>query len=228
MRTCAGPIACLLLSAVFVFYTGGCAVPYKVAMNDTGAPQYQRVDISYRIPASHTALARGEEGVVGASGQIGVSRSNAALRIEYPHPQNKPEMVRATLRLSSKPPIAETQSFVGGLRSKISWLPGSQSATKVSESIDDEVWVLDFPRQQLDLMLVDLAHSGFFDDQNRHEGTAFLSIDIDRGSVSKVWSPEARLDDVVLRVQREGRRTFPAAFAKSPSPTATRTAILPE
>lgn len=198
------------MSAVAVFPAGGCALPYKVAVNDVGAPQYKRVDISYRISASHSALARNVDGVFGASGEIGsqseVSRSNAALRIEFPHPQNKPEMVRATLRLSRKPLLPESQSFFGKLRSNISWLPGSQPPPGISQSMDDEVWVLDFPRQQLDLMLVDLAHSGFFDDQKRHEGTAFLSVEIDRGSVSKTWSPEARLDDVVLRVQREGRR----------------------
>ena len=216
------------MSAVFVFHAGGCAMSHKVAVNDTGAPQYQRVDISYRIPASHKALARNVDPIQRASGQAEISRSNADLRIEYPHPQNKPGMVRATLRLSRKPAVAESQSFVGRLRSNISWLPGSEQPSRVSPSVDDEVWVLDFPRQQLDLMLVDLAHSGFFDDQNRHEGTAFLSINIDRGSVSKVWSPEARLDDVVLRVQREGRRTDAAAFAKSPVPTATRTATLSE
>jgi hypothetical protein len=216
------------MSAVFVFHAGGCAMSHKVAVNDSGAPQYQRVDISYRIPASHKALARNVDQIVRASGESEVSRSNADLRIEYPHPQNKPEMVRATLRLSRKPSIAQTQSFLGRLRSNISWLPGSDQPSEVSPSVDDEVWVLDFPRQQLDLMLVDLAHSGFFDDQKRHEGTAFLSINIDRGGVSKVWSPEARLDDVVLRVQREGRRTDAAAFAKSSTTSTARTAALPE
>ena len=53
------------MSAVFVFHTGGCAMSHKVAVNDTGAPQYERVDISYRIPASHSALARKVDGVVG-------------------------------------------------------------------------------------------------------------------------------------------------------------------
>ncbi len=221
-------IAYAAMLALFLPCAGGCAMSHKVAVNDSGAPQYQRVDISYRIPASHKALVRNVDHIVRASGQAEISRSNAALKIEYPHPENKPEMVRATLRLSVKPAVARAQSFVGRLRSNISWLPGGDQPSEVSPSVDDEVWVLDFPRQQLDLMLVDLAHSGFFDDQNRHEGTAFLSINIDRGSVSKVWSPEARLDDVIMRVQRERRRTDAAAFAKSPAQTATRTAALPE
>jgi len=203
------PIVALLLAAALLPLMVGCAIPYRVGVNDRGAPRYKRVDISYRIPGSHRALAHNADGdgVIAASAETDAIRSTATLKIAYPHPEDKPQLARATLRVSEMPKQGPTRSIVTRLRSSISWLPGSQMPTKEIQTADDEVWVLDFPREQLDLMLVDLAQSGFFEDQSRHEGTVWLSIAIDRGSMSKTWSAEARLDDFVQRVQREGRRT---------------------
>jgi hypothetical protein len=197
------------LWAALLAVAGGCALSHKVAVNGSGAPQYERVDISYRIPGTHGPLARrahNETGVIGAAGERespSAATSAGTLTIEYPHPQGDPAMARATLRLSQQS-TSRSKSLVGAWRSHLSWLPGATVAREVTPAAADEVWVLDFPRQQLDLMLFDLANSGFFDDQSRHEGSAHLSVTIDRGRASKTWSPEARLDDVVLRVQREG------------------------
>lgn len=69
---------------------------------------------------------------------------------------------------------------------------------------DDEIWYYDFPKAQLDLMLTDLAGSGFFENQQRPGGTANLAIVMDRGRTAKNWTPEPRLDDVILMVYREG------------------------
>jgi hypothetical protein len=86
----------------------------------------------------------------------------------------------------------------------LNWLASRDSQSNSQPQPNDELWVLDFPRQQLDLMLVDLANSGFFEDQQRPEGGTQLSVTIDRGQTAKPWSTDARLDGIVDRVQREG------------------------
>lgn len=196
----------MAITAALLSSLAGCGLmPHQVAVSKTGAPQYDHVDIGYRIPGSHRALVREQSDILKVSSSDEAEPSVAELTVEYPHPDNKPEFARATLRISSKSSATDAPSFVARMRSSISWLPGSEPPPKV-RTADDEVWVLDFPRQQLDLMLFDLAQTGFFEDQTRHEGLAWLSIAIDRGRMAKTWTTSARLDDIVHRVQREGRR----------------------
>lgn len=191
--------------AITALLLAGCAIPHRVAVSNTGAPQYKQIDISYRIPASHHALVRNSSEILKVSSPAEAEPTIATLKVEYPHPDNNPELARATLRIAGKSSVTDSPSLVSRVRSSISWLPGNEPPAKV-RTTDDEVWVLDFPRQQLDLMLFDLAQTGFFEDQTRHEGLAWLSISIDRGHMAKTWTTEARLDDIVNRVQREGRR----------------------
>jgi hypothetical protein len=199
---CLRHIATLAITASLL---AGCAMPHRVAVSNTGAPQYKQIDISYRIPGSHRALVRDSSDVVKVSSADEAEPTVATLKIEYPHPDNKPELARATLRIAGKSSATDSPSLVNRVRSSISWLPGNEPPAKV-RTTDDEVWIFDFPREQLDLMLFDLAQTGFFEDQTRHEGLAWLSIAIDRGRMAKTWTTEARLDDIVNRVQREGRR----------------------
>ncbi len=198
-----------------LFALCGCWFPHKVGVTETGAPRYQAVEIIYDIRGNHAALASdwfrpvGEMALAGATSTTDASRWKAAdLRIQYPPPNAKPGLVRATLRLSHSPPFPDAgrASLTEIVRSKFSRItfqaPGINDP---SMSADDEVWVFDFSKQQLDLMLLDLARSGFFDDQRRPDGGVQLSVKIDRGETAKTWTAEPRLDDVIMRVYREGR-----------------------
>jgi hypothetical protein len=167
------------------------------------------------------------------------SWSTACLTIAYPHPDDLPGMARATLVLSQtdshelpKPPTIReriAQSLNRRATAEQDACKGS-SAHASSSGPDDEIWVLDFPKQQLDLLLADLQASGFFENQTRPNGGALLQIAVDRGRTQKTWTPEPRLDDVVSRVFREGmldgfvavETNKPTRDSKLQSPIASR------
>jgi hypothetical protein len=140
--------------------------------------------------------------------------ATATLAIQYPHPDGSTDKAQATLRLSSQNPAkaapAQTRLFGFDLLAARSLTPPADSPEAVASgappaSPDDEIWVLDFPKQQLDLLLVDLAGNGFFAAQMRNDPGTHLDVQIDRGRTEKAWTPEPRLDHFVARVYREGR-----------------------
>ena len=67
-----------------------------------------------------------------------------------------------------------------------------------------EIWKWEFPREQLDLLVTDLSKSGFFEDQSRPNGESHLSVQIDKGQVSKKWIQEPRLEDFIKRIYEKG------------------------
>ena len=192
-------------------FFSGCVLPHKVRLTDTGAPQYDKVVVTYLIGGSHGGLTRdlsqAAEQVAAVNDstmETGANWSIAELQIEYPHPDGDADLARATLRLSRGPAVPKSQTLAQRFHSSLNWLSWRDSQADSPLQAHDELWVLDFPRQQLDLMLVDLANSGFFEDQKRPEGGTQLSVTIDRGQTAKPWSTDARLDGIVERVQREG------------------------
>lgn len=133
--------------------------------------------------------------------------TSAKLAIEYPHPEGKPDFARATLRLSghvSKPrPVTSSDS--GRLMTSVpDVFSDTEGDLPLTSARDDEVWVLDFPRAQLDLLVGDLKTCGFFESQLRPDPGTRLEVVIDRARTAKNWTPEPRLDDFVARVHREG------------------------
>lgn len=208
----------LVLAALWM--TAGCAAPHKVRVTETGAPKYKRVDITYspgRLaawPSSGTVVSTSLADHPAEKLEL-ETWSRVCLRIEYPHPEGRAEFARATLQLSrtSEPTgPAKTslrEKMVGGLgglfRNLSRTSPKGPPPQSSALDSDDESWVLDFPRQQLDLLLIDLAEGGFFDDQRRPTGGVQLAVRIDRGRASKSWNTEPRLDDFVTRTRREGK-----------------------
>ncbi len=232
-------IACLAI--IFIGNISGCRTAHRVGMTETGAPQYDKLSINYELRNSSGALAlkefsqdtNTEEDSVILQAGANVDQhqsdktdwSRANLQIQYPHPNGSSELVRATLRLSKgTEPLQQpetswkeswTEKLEGGwetLKSPFSDEEETALHQKKSSDTDDEIWVYDFPKSQLDLMLTDLARSGFFENQTRPNGTASLSVSINRGHVSKDWSPEPRLDDIILLVYQEG---WLGGFAKN-------------
>lgn len=169
----------------------------------------------------------------------------ATLRVEYPHPDARPGWARATLRLSpdersiarasraTEAPSAERPTgLTGRVRNLLPW--GAEEAggemvapdpfiehtppTEPNQQTADEIWVLDIRREQLDLLLVELARSGYFEDQTRPVGGAHVSVRIDSGMEEKLWDPDPRLDDLAERVYTQG---WIRGFAKSKPGTET-------
>lgn len=201
----------------------GCRIPPRLGVTDTGSPRYDRAMVVYELNGTQRPLPlsadeispAGFEGRSPFEEPVPSAWASARLAIQYPHPDGDTEMARATLRLSSRPfepadPMAEAQGKVFGLDLLSTRSFGTpENDTTIADASgtypDDEIWVLDFPKQQLDLLLVDLAHGGFFEDQLRSASDARIDVQIDRGRTRKSWTSEPRLDHFVARVYREGR-----------------------
>jgi hypothetical protein len=137
----------------------------------------------------------------------------ARLKVEYPHPDAPRDMARATLVLSRGELPAPAQPTIGQrIAGQFNRLTSqgpkpecrSSGICATSSGPDDEIWVLDFPKQQLVLLLAELENTGFFASQSRPGGEAELAVLVDRDKTAKPWTPEPRLDDLVTRVFREG------------------------
>ena len=229
-----------LLFAGLVF--AGCRLGHRVATTATGAPRYNRINVVYDLnasfrdlplegglqPVSYSTVSSPSVSCSTADQDTSLHRwKGARLSITYPHPDGSHEMAQATLRLSShaarqsKPPRGEKQ--------KPAWTHELQDPAEVFSTADDshpatiralhdEVWVLDFPKAELDLLVADLARAGFFESQVREDHGTHLDVQIDWGRTTKTWTPEPRLDEFVNRVHGHGRLSgFVAADTGHPS-----------
>ncbi len=180
------------------------------------AEAYQDVQIVYDLSGQYRDLPIESGGsrpadlsLVGHESQAGfVERwTSAKLTIAYPHPEGKPDFARATLRLSghvAKPRPATTSDGGRLLTAVPDVFSDTNGDLPLASARDDEVWVLDFPRAQLDLLVGDLKTCGFFESQLRPDPGTRLEVVIDRARTAKNWTPEPRLDDFVARVHQEG------------------------
>ncbi len=169
----------------------GCRTPHRVELTSTGAPSFQTTEIVYELDDPGRIL--GNESTYAAElvnyaangtgnvPQSGAS-SSAKLTIRYPSPSGNTDDVRCTLLV--------TGSAIAG--------------SKANSRTAHQVRILDVPKSELDLLLVDLANVGFFDDAKGLGRAAKLTVAIDRGQTTKQWDHVPRLDDFVDRVYREG------------------------
>lgn len=204
-------IACLLCA--------GCKTAPQ--MGETSAPRYDRVNLVYDLNARYRDLPLSDNRLKAVSFEthdgIPVSSGprwrSAKLSVAYPPPNGNLAMARATLRLSSGDDRTDISPVADR---KATWMhklrdPSELFATNpdderdvANDKQDDEIWVLDFPKQQLDLLLADLSQAGFFESQVRQTPGTKLEVQIDHGRTSKNWTPEPRLDDFINRVYGEG------------------------
>ena len=223
LRAASRQPVCLLLVAACLL-PGGCAMRHTVAQTESGAPQYRNVRLVYRLSQTSSrgtaSFSRTAPGLVdlGSSANEGLADEvadwqSARLEILYPHPAGTEGMVRAVLQLSHDASIEEPElnprPVRGRLRQAAAILPFVEP--RDPEAVDtpegfESVRILDIPKEQLDLLLVDLAGSGLFEEQQqRPDGGTTFDVTVDRGRTRKAWTPEPRLDDLVMRVWRDGR-----------------------
>ncbi len=190
----------------------GCRSGRFEKVGDGSSPRYEQVNLVYElngrfrdIPIRQISTEAFEYTSETPAATESEHWMGARLAIQYPHPDGTPGLARATLRLSGQPAPARLDAKVYQPYEPfpVSQDPGDLIALRPLR--DDEVWVLDFPKQQLDLLLTDLQQCGFFDNQLRNDPGTRLEVELNRGKTAKNWSPEPRLDDFVSRVQTEGR-----------------------
>lgn len=163
----------------------------------------------------------------------------ARLTIEYPHPEERLGYALATLEFHEEPlefrernvvqrvidaAIEQTrfetlmtradqssgQSSHGAGEFDSSSVPAEKSATRNSSKPAPRRIVLDIPRSQIDFLIMDLANSGFLDDQTRPMHSIHLDLRIDHSRIRKPWSREPRLDDIIHMVVEHGAEFDPA------------------
>lgn len=195
----------------------GCRIPSQLTAGSSSTPQYERANIVYDLDGAQRPLPLTDSEIkpvsfTGTPDTLtpGPQWAGATLSLQYPHPEGLTDTARATLRLSSEPrrdslsTLAQASRWLGWSRSDEQPAATEGSASKPTLR-DDEIWVLDIPRQQLDLLLTDLQQNGFFQAQTRSQSGTRLDVQLNWGRVQKEWSSEPRLDHFVSRVYREGR-----------------------
>ena len=212
----------LVVPLLALLLLSGCSVPPKVQVTETGKPRYESIVLDYEIDQARGGLgvhALQPSQTVQAAGvdapePLDPHWTYARLRVEYPHPDGDPHQAQVTLRLSPHSHSAnccaeDDRTGASALRDiRKRWFPADAQDDCPADSelcADDEIWVLDVPRQELDLLLFDLNDSGYFGDQARPTGAARLDVAIDQGRTTKTWTTEPRLDELVYRVYRHGR-----------------------
>lgn len=210
----------LFAAVVFLALTAsGCQLPSRIKLTKTGSPQYDRANIVYRLDGGLRPLPLTDAEIKAVSFEDAVSAkpsvtavnsewSTATLSVQYPHPDGTPDLARATLRLSAVPAgesgysISHASRWLGRAQATEPSLNGDPAKPPLR---DDEIWVLDLPRQELDLLVTDLQKNGFFQAQTRAETGTNLDVRLDYGRVNKQWSAEPRLDQFISRVYQEGQ-----------------------
>lgn len=214
-------LACLLAA--------GCQLSHRVRQTDTGAADYRRCNIAYDLNARYRDLPLVDDTVqpasIGDAAPATMRWKGARLTITYPHPDGTPSMARATLRLSGgDEPVLRPVS--GTADAAPTWMqrlhdpvelfadrPEPPPAT-LTALHTDEIWILDIPRSEVDLLLADLSQSGFFSSQARPDRGTYVDVQVDAGRTQKTWTPDSRLDEFVHRVYGQGRLSgFVAANA---------------
>ncbi len=158
----------------------GCQSTHVVALRADGAPQYKQAKVVYEVsktrinvetePAVNLAFAKSHP-LKAAIASRKESRAAAApvrpvsrLTIEYPHPAGDVELAQAILEV-----------------------PGDDETFQ-------QVSVTNLRRDELDLLLVNLANGGAFDSEQRPSGDTQVAIEIDGHGIARRWTNEPRLD----------------------------------
>ncbi len=157
--------------------------------------------------------------------------AQARIEVVYPHPDGSPDKGLARLIVTRKSPLEQTApkkswSFKKTFSQTLLKLNGTApelveqaGPTPVEQvQLDEEVWQLDLAREELDMLLSELSHRGFFEQQERPRGEAVVTVKLDEGAVSKRWTSEPRLEDLMLQVYKEGELTaFQTRTTRTPT-----------
>lgn len=164
--------------------------------------------------------------------------SQARIQIVYPHPDGSTDKGLAKLVVSRHSPVSPANSKPNrtGMKERVSRLmlrisgASPELAQQVSgkktdvKTVDEEIWQLDLPKDELDILLSELSQRGFFNRQERPRGEATVSISVDKGELSKRWTSEPRLEDLMKQIYDEGELSaFNTQGSKAVSVSMTRT-----
>ncbi len=194
----------------------GCRIPNQLTAGNSATPQYEKANIVYELDGAQRPLPLTDAEIKPAAftetpdvAAVAPEWAGATLTLQYPHPDGQEDTARATLRLSAEP-LRNSPTALAAATRWLGWNRTAEQPAATGDAAprqplrDDEIWVLDVPKQQLDLLLTDLQQSGFFQAQTRSQTGTKLDVQLNWGRVQKEWSSEPRLDHFMSRVYREG------------------------
>lgn len=166
--------------------TAGCqATVQRLEVTQSGTPKFEQFRAEYQFEQPDRLLGRhfadwnsadaSEVRTVSAE----ASWSEARLKIECPHPDGDNTRALLTLTLNER-----------------------RSVTTFDRQ---EVRQLTVSRSQVELLISDLAREGYFDELPGEAGNAQLSVQIDRGKISRDWYNDARLLDLAHQTLSDGK-----------------------
>lgn len=161
-----------------------------------------------------TSGTEGKEEVNSLSGEW----SQARIQIVYPHPDGSTDKGLARLVVTRKSPLSDQSTSRSGRFKKqltkymlkatgtseeLAELTTGSHSKPVSNQADEEIWQLDVPKDELDILISELSQRGF-EKQERPRGDALVTIKLDEGALSKRWTTEPRLEGLMMQVYNEG------------------------
>lgn len=191
-------IATLLFAVIVPF---GCRTARKLEVTPSGAPAFDTFEAEYEVPVAASHFQRSfddsslptetpssgsaVEPVSGvAPGTVTGSQQTARLTIMCPASPAEPNEARLTLN---------------------TWFGTAEDGNVDSKS--QETRQLIIPRQQVELLIIDLARAGFFDSPDPPGARSPLRVTIDGARVTRNWRTDDRLLDFAHRVFHRGRVT---------------------
>ncbi|MHC4879164.1 MAG: hypothetical protein ACYTGL_22140 [Planctomycetota bacterium] len=187
----------LLLLAASVL--SGCHTARKLELTSTGSPAFEQFSAAYEIPSAAELLSRGfaaTEMVSGRSSddhphvqQVAASQTSAAAATST-----------ARLTIECPPPSGD----INTARLLLEFRPGHQDTRGMSLTQRRQLTI---PRQQIDLLILDLARAGFFDEPEHAPARSSLNVTIDGSRVTRRWKLDDRLLDFAHRTLQHGGTT---------------------
>lgn len=171
----------------------------------------------------------GAEGAKEENSSLSGEWSQARIQIVYPHPDGSTDKGLARLVVTRKSMLSEQSASRSGKFKKqltkymlkatgtseeLAEFTTGANAKVVAKQADEEIWQLDVPKDELDILISDLSQRGFFEKQERPRGDALVTIKLDEGALSKRWTTEPRLEGLMMQVYNEGEL---AAFNARPN-----------
>lgn len=127
------------------------------------------------------------------------------LRVDFPHPDCAAGHARASVRLSHRPQTVTVTGWSDRIADQWRSLTGAGSLDRDGMiQRNDEVWVLDIPRGEIDDLIARLGQEGLFETAYDSCGEAEIELELDRSYLSRHCPPSRGLDSLIHRVRSEG------------------------
>ncbi len=204
------PAATLVTLLLAVTVPFGCRTTRKLELTQSGAPAFERFEAEYEFSAASFHLERAFAASPyepEADAEDSVVQKVSAQRGSPLNRRSSDSNTPRTARLKIECPASADASDEARLTLELLTTPEMQTPAKSgsADAADKERCQLIVPRQQIELLILDLARTGFFDGNEPPGARSPLTVTIDGARVSRNWQADDRLLDFAHRVFHLGR-----------------------